>query len=150
MRTVIQRVTYAKVSTKERIIGEIHAGLFILLGISEDDTKDDVIWLTNKIYNLRIFEDENQKMNLSIADVKGEFLVVSQFTLHAKTKKGNRPSFVHAAKPEKAISLYHAFISELEKLHNRKCQTGSFGEHMKIECCNDGPVTIIIDTKNKE
>jgi len=150
MRTVIQRVTHAKVSTEDGVSGEIKAGLFILLGVSENDTQDDVLWLTNKIYNLRIFEDDAQKMNLSIADINGEFLVVSQFTLHAKTKKGNRPSFIHAAKPEKAIPLYGAFISELEKLHKKKCQTGSFGEHMKIETCNDGPVTIIIDTKNKE
>ncbi|MDA3911677.1 MAG: D-aminoacyl-tRNA deacylase [Bacteroidales bacterium] len=150
MRSVIQRVTYAKVSTDDEICGQIKTGLFILLGVSENDTQDDVLWLTNKIYNLRIFEDETQKMNLSIADAKGEFLVVSQFTLHAKTKKGNRPSFVHAAKPEKAIPLYEAFISELEKLSQTKCQTGKFGEHMKIEICNDGPVTIVIDTKNKE
>ncbi|MEA1873070.1 MAG: D-aminoacyl-tRNA deacylase [Bacteroidota bacterium] len=150
MRTVIQRVTHAKVSTKDGISGEIKNGLFILLGVSENDTQDDVLWLTNKIYNLRIFEDESEKMNLSIADVNGKFLVVSQFTLHAKTKKGNRPSFIHAAKPEKAIPLYKSFISELEKLNNKKCQTGKFGEHMKIETCNDGPVTIVIDTKNKE
>jgi D-tyrosyl-tRNA(Tyr) deacylase len=150
MRTVIQRVTNAKVSVNDEIFGQINTGLFILLGVSENDTQDDVLWLTNKIYNLRIFEDEAQKMNLSIADVNGEFLVVSQFTLHAKTKKGNRPSFIHAAKPEKAIPLYEAFISELEKLSKTKCQTGKFGEHMKIDICNDGPVTIVIDTKNKE
>ncbi len=149
MRTVIQRVTHANVSIKDEICGQIRTGLFILLGVSENDSQDDVLWLTNKIYTLRIFDDANNKMNLSISDVNGEFLVVSQFTLHAKTKKGNRPSFVHAAKPEKAIPLYNAFILELENLSQTKCQTGNFGEHMKIELCNDGPVTIIIDTKNK-
>lgn len=150
MRSVIQRVKHASVSVDNKTVGKIQKGLFILLGVSNDDTMDDVLWLTNKIYNLRIFEDEDGKMNLSSENTKAEFLVVSQFTLHAKTKKGNRPSFVHAAKPEKAIPLYEAFLNELEKLSSQKCQTGKFGEHMEIDLCNDGPVTIIIDTKNKE
>ena len=149
MRTVIQRVKHARVSVDNKVVGDIKKGLFILLGVSDDDTMDDVLWLTNKIYNLRIFEDENGKMNFSSENIQAEFLVVSQFTLHAKTKKGNRPSFVHAAKPEKAIPLYQAFLDELEKLSSQKCQTGKFGEHMEIDLCNDGPVTIIIDTKNK-
>ncbi len=150
MRSVIQRVKHASVCVDNKIVGKIKKGLFILLGVSDDDTMDDVLWLTNKIYNLRIFEDKDGKMNLSSENIKTEFLVVSQFTLHAKTKKGNRPSFVHAAKPEKAIPLYEAFLLELEKLSSQKCQTGKFGEHMEIDLCNDGPVTIIIDTKNKE
>lgn len=150
MRSVIQRVKHASVSIDNKTVGKIQKGLFILLGVSDDDTMDDVLWLTNKIYNLRIFEDEDGKMNLSSENTKAEFLVVSQFTLHAKTKKGNRPSFVHAAKPEKATPLYEAFLLELEKLSSQKCQTGKFGEHMEIDLCNDGPVTIIIDTKNKE
>ncbi len=150
MRAVIQRVKHCTVSTKEGISGSIQKGYFILLGVSENDTHEDVLWLTQKIFNLRIFEDENQKMNLSLKDINGECLVVSQFTLHAKTKKGNRPSFIHAAKPEKAIPLYEQFISEFSKLNNKACETGVFGAHMEIELCNDGPVTIIIDTENKE
>lgn len=150
MRAVIQRVKHAFVSTKNEIIGSINSGYFILLGVSEKDTPDDVVWLTHKIYNLRIFDDNDGKMNLSLKDVNGECLVVSQFTLHAKTKKGNRPSFIHAAKPEIAIPLYENFISEFNKLNHKNCKTGIFGSHMEINLCNDGPVTIIIDTKNKE
>jgi D-tyrosyl-tRNA(Tyr) deacylase len=150
MKAVIQRVKHASVSTKNGINGQINLGYFILLGVSDKDTNEDVVWLTHKIYNLRIFDDNDGKMNLSLKDVNGECLVVSQFTLHAKTKKGNRPSFIHAAKPEMAIPLYESFISELNKLNQKICKTGIFGTHMEINLCNDGPVTIIIDTKNKE
>ena len=150
MRAVIQRVKHCTVRTSEGISGSIKNGFFILLGVSENDSEEDVLWLTNKIYNLRIFEDENDKMNLSLKDINGDCLVVSQFTLHAKTKKGNRPSFIHAAKPDQAIPLYEMFINEFSKLNNKPCETGIFGSHMEIELCNDGPVTIIIDTKNKE
>ncbi|MGC9331494.1 MAG: D-aminoacyl-tRNA deacylase [Bacteroidales bacterium] len=150
MRAVIQRVTKAKVTCNNKVTGEIGEGMYILLGVSETDTPEDAMWLSNKIQKLRIFEDDAGKMNLSMEDINGNYLVVSQFTLHASTKKGNRPSFIKAAKPPLATSLYEKFISNLETLSRKKVETGAFGEYMYIESCATGPVTIIIDTKNKE
>ncbi|SEL12437.1 D-tyrosyl-tRNA(Tyr) deacylase [Aquimarina amphilecti] len=150
MRAVIQRVSEASVKVKEDKVSEINLGLLILLGVEEEDTEDDVLWLSGKISRLRIFSDENGMMNKSILDVDGDAIVVSQFTLHASTKKGNRPSFIKAAKPEKAIPLYEEFIKQLEKSFGRKVGTGIFGADMKVSLINDGPVTIIFDTKNKE
>ena len=150
MRAVIQRVSKASCTVDGQITGEISSGLLILLGIEEADTVDDLTWLTQKIVNLRIFGDENGLMNKSLADINGQILLISQFTLLAQTKKGNRPSFIRAAKSDKAIPLYEQMIAELEKLTGTKPQTGIFGADMKIELLNDGPVTIIMDTKNKE
>lgn len=150
MRVVIQRVSKASVSIDEKVVGQIHLGLVVLLGIEETDAIDDVDWLCNKLSGLRIFSDQEQKMNLSIQDVAGEFLVISQFTLHAKTKKGYRPSFIHAAKPESAVPLYEEFIKRLAVVSGRKVETGKFGADMQVALINDGPVTITIDTKNKE
>ena len=150
MRVVIQRVSKASVSIGEEIYSQIQQGLLILLGIENNDTAEDVEWLSNKIANLRIFSDENGQMNKSILDVKGQVLVVSQFTLHAKTKKGNRPSFTEAARPEIAIPLYETFIKRLSLDAQQEVQTGKFGANMQVSLCNDGPVTILIDSKNKE
>ncbi|MDB0007111.1 D-aminoacyl-tRNA deacylase [Flavobacteriales bacterium] len=150
MRVVIQRVSKASVSIGEEIYSQIQQGLLILLGIENNDTAEDVEWLSNKIANLRIFSDENGQMNKSILDVKGQVLVVSQFTLHAKTKKGNRPSFTEAARPEIAIPLYETFIKRLSLDAQQEVQTGKFGADMQVSLCNDGPVTILIDSKNKE
>lgn len=150
MRAVIQRVSEASIKTESGHVDSIGLGLLILLGIEDSDTEEDVGWLCKKIGNLRIFADENGIMNLSVKDVKGDCMVVSQFTLHASTKKGNRPSYVRAAKPEVAIPLYKKFIAEFEMEHKISCATGVFGDHMDIQLINDGPVTIIIDTKNKE
>jgi D-tyrosyl-tRNA(Tyr) deacylase len=150
MRVVIQRVNSTAVSINNKVKSQINTGLFILLGIEDADTIDDVIWLTGKIIGLRIFPDNEGVMNLSIKDVNGEIIVVSQFTLHASTKKGNRPSYIKAAKPEKAIPLYKEFISSIEGGLEKKIQTGEFGADMQIEIVNDGPVTIIIDSKNRE
>lgn len=150
MRVVIQRVSKASVSIGEEIYSQIQQGLLILLGIENNDTAEDVKWLSNKIANLRIFSDENGQMNKSILDVKGQVLVVSQFTLHAKTKKGNRPSFIEAARPEIAIPLYETFIKRLSLDAQQEVQTGKFGADMQVSLCNDGPVTILIDSKNKE
>ena len=150
MRAVIQRVSKASCTVDGQITGEISSGLLILLGIEEADTVDDLTWLTQKIVNLRIFGDENGLMNKSLADINGQILLISQFTLLAQTKKGNRPSFIRAAKSDKAIPLYEQMIAELEKLTGTKPQTGIFGADMKIELLNDGPVTIIMDTKDKE
>ncbi|MDB2362313.1 D-aminoacyl-tRNA deacylase [Flavobacteriales bacterium] len=150
MRVVIQRVSKASVSIGEEIYSQIQQGLLILLGIENNDTVEDVEWLSNKIANLRIFSDENGQMNKSILDVKGQVLVVSQFTLHAKTKKGNRPSFTEAARPEIAIPLYETFIKRLSLDAQQEVQTGKFGADMQVSLCNDGPVTILIDSKNKE
>lgn len=150
MRAVIQRVSLASVEINQQTKSNIGIGLLILLGIEHDDTTEDVVWLCGKIARLRIFGDENGDMNLSVLDVKGEALVVSQFTLHASTKKGNRPSFINAAKPEIAVPLYENFITQLEKELNKKIQTGEFGADMKVSLLNDGPVTILIDSKNKE
>lgn len=149
MRVVIQRVTEAAVSINEEISGKINKGLLILVGIGQDDHTEDIQWLTQKITNLRIFSDDDGKMNLSILDIKGEILLVSQFTLYASTKKGNRPSFIQSAPPTIAIPLYEQFIQSLKET-GIAIQTGQFGADMKISLTNDGPVTIIIDSKNKE
>lgn len=150
MRTVIQRVKEASVTVEGEIIGEIKNGLLVLVGIEEVDTKQDIEWLSGKIVNLRIFEDEQGVMNKSVKDVDGEILIVSQFTLHASTKKGNRPSYIRAAKPDFAIPMYEKFISQVETDLGKKVKTGSFGADMKVALLNDGPVTIIIDSQNKE
>ncbi|NOQ25800.1 MAG: D-tyrosyl-tRNA(Tyr) deacylase [Bacteroidales bacterium] len=149
MRTVIQRVTHASVSIDSKVKSEINKGLLILVGIEESDTFEDINWLSNKITQLRIFDDENGIMNLSVKDIDGEILAISQFTLHAKTKKGNRPSYQQAAKPEISIPLYEKFVEQLRKDLGKEIQTGEFGALMKVALENDGPVTIIIDTKNK-
>ena len=150
MRVLIQRVKKASVKIDGNIFSEINQGLLILLGIETEDTEDDINWLAAKIARLRIFSDENGAMNLSVLDIKGDCLVVSQFTLHANTKKGNRPSFITAAKPEIAIPRYENFIHQLEKEIGKKVATGTFGAMMDIALVNDGPVTIWMDTKNKE
>lgn len=150
MRAVIQRVSQASCTVDGIITGAIQSGLLILLGIEESDTTEDLTWLAQKMVNMRIFSDENGLMNRSVLDVKGTILLISQFTLFAQTKKGNRPSFIRAAKPELAVPLYEQMISELEKLSGTKIETGIFGADMKIELLNDGPVTIIMDTKDKE
>ncbi len=150
MRAVIQRVSSASVKVDEQIIGEIADGLLIFVGIEDADTQDDIVWLSNKIVALRIFDDEKKVMNLSLKDIDGEILLISQFTLHASTKKGNRPSYIKAAKPDVAISIYEDFVKQLEQDLTKKIATGSFGADMKVQLTNDGPVTIIIDTKNKE
>lgn len=150
MKAVIQRVTNASVSINNQITSSIKSGLLILLGIENADDDEDVIWLTKKISQLRIFDDKEGVMNLSVIDTHGEALVVSQFTLHAKTKKGNRPSYIHAANPEIAIPLYEQFVTELEKQLGKPVKTGEFGAMMEISLINSGPVTIIIDTKNKD
>jgi len=150
MRVVIQVVSEASVSIDGQIYSQIQQGLLILLGIEHSDTKQDVEWLSKKIANLRIFADENNQMNKSVIDVKGQLLVVSQFTLHAKTKKGNRPSFIEAARPEVAIPLYEAFVKCLSEDSQSQVLTGQFGANMQVNLCNDGPVTILIDSKNKE
>ncbi len=149
MRIVVQRVSKASVSIAGILQSEINYGFLVLLGICDDDRYEDIEWLTQKIINLRVFVDELGKMNRSIQDVNGEILIVSQFTLFASVKKGNRPSFVASARPEIAIPLYEKFIDEL-KQYDIKIQTGVFGANMQIELVNDGPVTIIIDSKNKE
>lgn len=149
MRTVIQRVTKASVTVNGEKISAIDGGLLILVGIENADAQDDIDWLTNKIANLRIFNDEDGIMNKSLVDVNGDVIVVSQFTLHASTKKGNRPSYIKAARPDVAIPLYEAFIATLESKLGKKVGTGVFGADMKVELLNDGPVTIMIDTKDK-
>lgn len=150
MRAVIQRVQYASVKVDEKISGSIQKGLLILLGIEDADQQEDIEWLSNKIVNLRIFDDEQGIMNLSVKDIGGDILLVSQFTLHASTKKGNRPSYIKASKPEFAVPMYEKMILQLETELNKKIQTGIFGADMKVELLNDGPVTIVIDSKNKE
>ena len=150
MKAVIQRVSQASVTIDESKVASIGLGLLILIGIEELDSQEDSIWLTSKIANLRIFADENEVMNLSLKDINGDAIVVSQFTLHALTKKGNRPSYIKAAKPEIAIPLYQNFVTNLESELEKKVETGQFGADMKVALVNDGPVTIIIDTKNKE
>ncbi len=146
----MQRVTKASVAVEGAIIAEINAGLLILLGIEEADGLEDIEWLSRKICNLRIFNDEDEVMNKSLLDTKGDAIIVSQFTLHAATKKGNRPSYIKAARPEIAIPLYKQFIEKLEEDLGKKVGTGVFGADMKVALVNDGPVTISIDTKNKE
>lgn len=150
MRIVIQRVSEASVTITKEKVAEIDNGLLILIGIEDSDTNEDINWLVGKISNLRIFPDENEVMNLSVKDVNGEIIVVSQFTLHASTKKGNRPSYIKAAKSDLAIPMYEKFVSQLENELGKKIQTGQFGADMKVALVNDGPVTIIIDSKNKE
>ena len=149
MKVVIQRVSQATVKVSDKIISEIKLGFLILLGVEKSDSKQDIDWLVNKISNLRIFSDNELKMNLSIKDIKGEIIVVSQFTLHAKTKKGNRPSYIKAANPEQAEPLYKEFISQLKNESAVSVQSGVFGANMQVDIVNDGPVTIIIDSKNK-
>ncbi|MFK8275006.1 D-aminoacyl-tRNA deacylase [Capnocytophaga cynodegmi] len=150
MRIVIQRVLEASVVIENKITSKIDKGLLILVGIEEADTDEDVKWLSSKVVNLRIFDDENGVMNLSVKDIDGEIIVVSQFTLHASTKKGNRPSYIKVAKPDISIPLYERFVSQLQNDLGKEIGTGEFGADMKVNLCNDGPVTIIIDTKNKE
>lgn len=150
MRAVIQRVSKASVTINKVKVSAINNGILILLGIEDDDSVDDIQWLSKKIVNLRIFNDENEVMNKSLIDVNGDAIVVSQFTLHASTKKGNRPSYIKAAKPNIAIPLYKSFIQQIEQDLNKKVGTGEFGADMKVELINDGPVTIIIDTKKRE
>jgi D-tyrosyl-tRNA(Tyr) deacylase len=150
MKVVIQRVSSASVTIDSKMVAEIQKGLLVLVGIEDADTQEDIDWLTAKIANLRIFADENELMNLSVKDIDGDVIVVSQFTLHAQTKKGNRPSYIKASKPEIAIPLYDNFVQKLEKELGKKVQTGVFGSDMKVALLNDGPVTIIIDSKNKE
>lgn len=149
MRAVIQRVTQASVTIDQQIKSSINNGLLILVGIEDTDTNEDIQWLSNKITQLRIFDDEEGVMNLSVKDIDGEILAISQFTLHAKTKKGNRPSYQQAAKPDISIPLYNLFVEQLGTDLGKEIKTGEFGAYMKINLTNDGPVTIIIDTKNK-
>ena len=150
MKTVIQRVSQSSVTINNEIVAKIQQGLLVLVGIEDADNQEDINWLTSKIANLRIFADENEVMNMSLKDIDGEMIVVSQFTLHALTKKGNRPSYIKASKPEIAIPLYESFVKQMEIELGKKVQTGQFGADMKVGLVNDGPVTIIIDTKNKE
>ena len=150
MRVVIQKVTQASVSIENQIVASIDKGLLVLVGIEDGDTNEDIAWLSSKIVNLRVFDDDNGVMNLSVKEVEGEVLIVSQFTLHASTKKGNRPSYIKASRPEVAIPVYEAFIKQVETLLGKRVPTGQFGAMMQVSLCNDGPVTILIDTKNKE
>ncbi len=150
MRAIIQRVSQASVEVEGEIVAEIASGLLILLGIESEDDTADIEWLSGKIARIRIFSDADNLMNLSLQDINGDAIVVSQFTLHAATKKGNRPSFIKAARPEIAIPLYENFVLQLEKELSRKVQTGKFGADMKVRLLNDGPVTIFMDSKNRE
>src|SRR6187397_1471689 len=150
MRAVIQRVSKASVTIDNKIYSRINNGLLVLLGIEDADTAEEIEWLSGKIVNLRIFNDDNGVMNVSVKDINGDILAVSQFTLHASTKKGNRPSYIKASKPEFAIPMYEKFVAQLNHDLGRKVHTGVFAADMKVDLCNDGPVTIIIDTKNKE
>lgn len=148
MRILIQRVSEAAVKIEGKLQGQIERGLLLFVGISAEDEQEDIDWLSQKVSNMRIFSDENGKMNLSILEINGEFLVISQFTLHASTKKGNRPSFIDAANPEFAIFMYEKFVEKL-KMNNLKTETGIFGADMKVSLINDGPVTIWLDSKNR-
>lgn len=150
MRAVIQRVSKASVTVEGKVVSKINDGLLILLGIEDADGKEDIEWLSRKIVNLRIFNDQDGVMNRSLLDIDGTALVVSQFTLHASTKKGNRPSYIKAAKPDVSIPLYEEFVQQLEMDLNKKVGAGVFGADMKVELLNDGPVTIVMDTKNRE
>lgn len=150
MKAVIQRVAHASVTIEGQKTADIQQGLLVLVGFEDSDTQEDITWLTSKIINLRIFADENGVMNVSLKDIDGDMIIVSQFTLHALTKKGNRPSYIKAAKPEVAIPLYERFVAQAEAELGKKVQTGQFGADMKVALLNDGPVTIVIDTKNKE
>jgi D-aminoacyl-tRNA deacylase len=149
MKAVLQRVSFASVTVNAQIISEIKTGLLVLVGIEDADTNEDIVWLSNKIINLRIFDDENKVPNLSVKDIDGEVLLVSQFTLQANTKKGNRPSYIKASKPDVAIPLYENFIRQLESDLGKKISIGKFGADMQVSLINDGPITIIIDTQNK-
>jgi D-tyrosyl-tRNA(Tyr) deacylase len=149
LKAVLQRVSSASVTISEKIVAQINNGLLVLVGIEDADSQEDIHWLSQKIVNLRIFGDENDVMNLSVKDIQGDIIVVSQFTLHANTKKGNRPSYIKASKPEIAIPLYENFVRQIELELGKKIQTGEFGADMKVALVNDGPVTIIIDSKNK-
>ncbi len=150
MRAVIQRVRQASVTISGETAGQINSGLLVFLGIEDPDAEEDIVWLSRKIVNLRIFDDDKGVMNRSVKECQGELLLVSQFTLHASTKKGNRPSYIRAAKPEVAIPLYEKMIAQLTVDLGKPVQTGTFGADMKVALLNDGPVTIVIDTKNKE
>ena len=150
MRAVIQRVSNASVTIDNKIYSQITNGLLVLVGIEDADTAEDIEWLSNKIVNLRVFNDDNGVMNVSVKDINGEILAVSQFTLHASTKKGNRPSYIKASKPEFAIPMYEKFVQQLGNDLGKTVSTGVFGADMKVELLNDGPVTIVIDTKNRE
>ena len=150
MRVVIQRVANASVTVEAKVVAEIQKGLLVFVGIEEADSQEDLDWLVTKITQLRIFNDENEVMNLSVQDIDGDVLVVSQFTLHAATKKGNRPSYIKAAKPDFAIPMYERFVKALESKLGKKVPTGIFGADMKVLLLNDGPVTIQMDSKNKE
>ena len=150
MRVVIQRVTKASVTINGLVNGAIQKGLLVFVGIEEEDNMEDISWLSNKIINLRIFDDDQGVMNLSLKDIGGNILLISQFTLHATTKKGNRPGYSKAARPELAIPLYQAFTKQLQNDLEKEIATGEFGADMKVELLNDGPVTIVMDTKNKE
>ena len=150
MRVVIQRVSRAQVRVQNQIVGSIGLGLCVLVGIEADDTEEDALWLASKITKLRIFNDANGKMNADLEEVSGQLLVISQFTLHAKTKKGTRPSFIRAARPEHAVPLYHTFVAACESETGKSVATGEFGATMAVDIVNDGPVTIWIDTKDKE
>jgi D-tyrosyl-tRNA(Tyr) deacylase len=150
MRLVIQRVSRASVTVENKIIGQIGTGLLVLLGVEHADSEEDIDWLIPKMLQMRIFSDQEGKMNCSLLDIRGELLVVSQFTLHASTKKGNRPGFTAAARPDQAIPLYESFIRKAQAGLGQAVQSGSFGADMKVDLLNDGPVTIIIDSKNRE
>ena len=150
MRALIQRVSQASVTINGQVKSEIGNGMLVFIGIEESDSDEDIDWLTGKIVRLRIFDDAQGVMNLSVQDVNGDILLISQFTLHASTKKGNRPSYIRAARPETAIPLYEKFIARLETILGKKIGTGQFGAHMEVLLVNDGPVTIFIDTKNRE
>lgn len=150
MKIVLQRVSSASVTIDNKIIADIQKGLLILVGIEDADTQEDIDWLVNKVTNIRIFGDENDVMNLSVKDIDGDIIVVSQFTLHASTKKGNRPSYIRASKPEVAIPLYENFVKKIEMEFGKIVQTGIFGADMKVLLLNDGPVTIVIDSKNRD
>ena len=150
MRVVVQRVSEASVSVGEKIVGQIRTGLLILVSIEDSDSEEDIVWLSNKICNLRIFNDETGVMNKSIVDIDGSILLISQFTLHASTKKGNRPSYIKASRPPIAIPLYEAIILQLQSDLGKDIASGIFGADMQVALVNDGPVTIVIDSKNKE
>lgn len=150
MRTIIQRVKHASVTVEGEIIGKINAGLLVLVGFENDEPQEDFDWMIKKITQLRVFNDENGVMNKSVKEVNGDLLIVSQFTLHANCKKGNRPSYIRAAKPDISIPYYEKFIKEIEAILGKKVATGKFGADMKVELLNDGPVTIMLDTKQKD
>jgi D-tyrosyl-tRNA(Tyr) deacylase len=150
MKAVIQRVSQASVTIQDQVVAQIQTGLLVLIGIEEADVQDDLLWLSSKIANLRIFSDANGVMNVSVKEKGGDVIVVSQFTLQASTKKGNRPSYIKAARPEIALPIYESFVQQMESELGKKVQTGQFGADMKVALVNDGPVTLIIDTKNKE